>query len=200
VLKITFFKNMSSNDDLRNGFSLLELIIICGMTVVLTSIFILYSKTGENQFILMSERAKILGAISQAKGLSLQTYTEANSPCGYGVQIDPPTSSYFIFRNGAVTGSGNECDSIKNGVLGGDYTPLPSGDPRDTVFGQVHKLSNGIRFPSTAVAQTILFIPPDPKTIFSPITAGNFTITIETNETSPVEASIIINDFGQISY
>lgn len=184
------------------GFTLIELMVTIGLTVILTSMLVLYNRTGERQLSLFAERAKILGVITQAKALSVQTLAEANSPCGYGVYINPASKEYLLFRNGADKDS---CRAIKDQVIINQqqYTPNPPGAPRDTVVGNVHTLSNGVRF-KAGVPMTILFIPPDPTTLFDPSTAvnanGELTVTVETDDSQAMPATITINDFGQITF
>ncbi len=187
---------------LRAGFSVLEILVTCGVTILLTSMLILYSRTGQLQILLISERAKILGLITQAKSLSVQTLAEANPPCGYGVFIDAPQNRYLLFKNTSPIGQGSVCTDIKDGSVGAYYNPTPAGSPQDVVISS-STLSSGIKFPSATLAYTILFIPPDPTVLFTDSIgdiASNLTITIETDSPTPEQTSVSINRFGQITY
>lgn len=185
----------------KHGFTMLELLVTISVSIMLTSMLILYSRTGEMQITLISERSKILSLITRAKSLSVQTLAEATPPCGYGVYVDVAQNQYFLFKNTASIAAGDECSEIKKGNINPMYDPNPVGNPRDKII-ETYKLSNGILFPVLAmVSKTILFIPPDPTTLLIPTNAlSELTITIETDNATPTQASVTINRFGQITY
>lgn len=184
----------------RSAFTLVELIVTISISVLLTTMLVLYTKTGEKQLTLFVERSKILGVITQAKTLAIQTLSNpaGEIPCGYGVYFNPPT--YFIFKNNAQIGkdsSGDlDCNKIKKkDALVSIYDPA-----RDPIVGEPFTLTKGVIFSPMAVPQIILFIAPDPTVILSPIDAGKQTVTIETDDTQSRQAKITINDFGQITF
>ena len=208
--KAKFNKNGSRNEDQKNrnpnslfmlhnsrsAFTLVELIVTISISVLLTTMLVLYTKTGERQLALFAERSKILGVITQAKTLAIQTFsnTAGDIYCGYGVYISPPT--YFVFKNTAhTTGKPSACDDIRTSPNSGAYNSL-----RDIQIGETYTLNKGVKFHDNT-SQTILFIPPDPTVILNPSDAfGLQTVTIETADNLAVKTKIKINDFGQISF
>lgn len=174
------------------GFTLIELLVTFGMVILLTSFLILYNKTGERQLTLAAERSKVLGVITEAKALAVQTFAESNPPCGYGIRVSPSLHQYQLFKNRAIE---NVCANLKS-----DTRVFPIYEPGRDVIIETHKLSPGVRFPSGGPEQTILFVPPDPTTVLDPPADGELQIVIETDDEIAKQATITINDFGQITF
>lgn len=172
----------------RTGFTAVELIISLGVVTLLTSLLILYNRTGQDQLALFAERAKLLGVISEAKALTIQTFAETSPPCGYGVRIPPPANNnvYHLFINKA---NDADCAAIKSG---GGSLFLPA---RDSIKA-THIFPSGVVF--NGGPKTVLFIPPDPTVRLNPPSGGNMEIKLKTKD-GTAEAKITINEFGQIT-
>lgn len=78
---------------------MIELIVVVGITVLLSSLVLLYGSVGRQQVSLMVEAVKITQVISRAKSLAVATYTDSlSSVCGYGVYFDYSGRKYSIRR------------------------------------------------------------------------------------------------------
>ena len=74
----------------RDGFTLVEVLVVISITAILTALAIGYSKVNERQLVLFSERAKIQGMLSRAKVLALQGAGREEDSFGvcYGIEFD----------------------------------------------------------------------------------------------------------------
>jgi prepilin-type N-terminal cleavage/methylation domain-containing protein len=190
-------KNIKNN----KGFTVVELIVTIGVIAVLASYLILYNKNSQAQIILSLEQAKLVDALNTAKSLTLSTYIENFSSCGYGVYINYSNNSYEIFKYGQPPNCGAIASSSLSSILSNSsYTKIKTTNlPKEVVFN--NSGSNKL--------DAIFFIPPDPKIL---IWRGNSSLPINEND-SDYEANIYlktkdnsmsktikINVAGQISF
>lgn len=93
------------------GFSLVEVVVVIGITAILMAMSLGYNRDSERQIILFSEQAKVAGIFERAKTLALTRYKEGSADfCGFGVYFD--TGNVFkIFGD-------DKCDGYSAG--GGD--------------------------------------------------------------------------------
>jgi len=165
------------------GFTLIELVVILGITTLLTAVLITYSRTGEKQIRLFRDQASAVNAILRAKSLAIQT--QLNNPptggkiCGYGVHFEE--TRYIIFRD-LVTGM--NC-AISDQIYSGP----------DEIF-ETKELAEGNYF-KDLVLSDILFIPPDPRTVLNPPTL-EAKLTLGAREEN-LSVEILVNNFGQVS-
>lgn len=150
----------------RKGFTLVEVLIVVAISAALSTLAIIYSRSGENQVALSIEESKIAQLILEAKELSIATYSQSGITCAYGVRFDYATSSYSLFEYDAATpvGPSNreicpslasttqqiKTDKIKEYRSGSWNIPTAKGVVLD-----------GSGAPGNAV-QLVLFYPPDP--------------------------------------
>ena len=87
----------------RDGFTFIETLITMGILLMLTSILLLYNRSGERQIVLFKEKAGVVGLILKAKSLSLNTLIIDEPICGYGVHFE--NNSYILFPNTRYYGS-----------------------------------------------------------------------------------------------
>ncbi len=138
-----------------SGFTIVEMLVVVGVTTLLSSMVLSYSSSSRGQITLLVEKAKISQIISRAKTMSIATYkdTSATPPCGYGVDFDYTTGQYGIFRYVAAS-----CANITS-------INLPS---KVAVPGFQYVLPTGLNFTTGSNAlYNVLFLPPDPKTILA---------------------------------
>lgn len=173
---------------MRRGFTIVEVLVVLGVTSLLASIIITYTGSSRNRVLLSVEEAKIAQSILGAKSLSVATYNRPDIPCGYGMVFDYAGNSYSTFSYDAP-----QCDSIQ--VI----------DPSFVTLVREFELPSALILggdPAGAV-EYILFIPPDPKTFiwttgsFSTTTRG--TVTVETRDGSDNEV-VEVNFAGQVSF
>ena len=180
------------------GFTLIEMVVGLAVMALLSSILILYSRTGEKQIILFKEQAKVVSTIWRAKSLTLQTYAKEPNVCGYGVHFDyAPDNQFIIFKDRPATGFENCLD--ENGVYTGDgrYTPYS-----DEEF-EINKLADGLELFSETFTNSlsdVLFIPPDPKIEFTPTSGSlNREIAVRIIDSSTSKVVIKITNAGQVT-
>lgn len=143
-----------------------------------------YSRTGERNLALFKDQAKLISVIMRAKALAIQTYTEQNAPCGYGVHIERVSNqrTYVLFRD-----LNADCSASDR-----RYTPV-SGEDFET-----YQLDTSLRFSGTGPEDLndILFLPPDPTVVLTPpVDTG--AIVIQSTDGST--ANIRVNSAGQVS-
>lgn len=160
------------------GFTLVEVLVTVSITAMLTSVLVLYSRTGERQILLFREQSKVINLIARSKSLALQTYIDGTSSCGYGIHFSLP-DTMILFRD--LSADCANSDNIYSGP-GEDFSHLI--------------LSSGIVFSATEI-NDILFIPPDPTVKLNPDQVSGI-ITLQTAD-GGTSARIKLNNSGQIS-
>jgi prepilin-type N-terminal cleavage/methylation domain-containing protein len=146
----------------RDGFTLIEMLIVIAISAMLSAIAIGYSSVGRNEIALSVETAKISQIILQAKSLSVATYGNASGACAYGVFFDLPAQTYSIFAyHPAGSGSCPPASSI-TGISANDMQPYTVGT------WNIH-VANGVVLYATSTDSLVdvLFYPPDPATLIS---------------------------------
>lgn len=130
----------------RGGFTLLEIIVVVSLTMLLSTMVIVYSGTSRQQVALSVEAAKLAQVIARAKALTLSTYSTGATDCGYGVRIDHANRRYQI-ESWTAPGC--------NALLG----------PSTSSTGNF-ALSSGVTFGNGPNRlDEIMFVPPDPITV-----------------------------------
>lgn len=136
----------------RKGFTLVEIIIVVGITAILAGVILTYTSNSRNQVALFVEQAKLAQTVSRTKSLAITTYTKTNPPCGYILQIDYDAQSYSVYPY--TVAAGTPC-GVKT------MADIQKGDAVST-----DKMPINVRLdPSGEEAiDTVLFLPPDPQT------------------------------------
>ncbi len=137
----------------RQGFSLIEMLVVITVTVILSTMVITWSVKSRAQVAFLVERTKLGQLIERAKFLSLSTYVEAANSCGYGIRMTYPRT-YALVRYTDTT-----CASASTGT----YTPIETFTlSQDLIFerGRANEL------------QAVVFVPPDPRTMFQAAVGG----------------------------
>jgi len=144
------------------GFTIIELVVVFGIIITMSTILISYSRRSGRQLLLSSTESKVVGLISRAKFLSIQTFFEDTSLgagltkiCAYGVHVDSTANEIFIFQ-----------DRVNSSVdCPGDNKYSPSGLIDARLTGELNevKLDSQIMYMSgTTNLDDVVFIPPDP--------------------------------------
>lgn len=172
---------------LRSGFTLIEVLIVVVITTVLAGILITYTANSRNRVAMQIERAKLTQVISRAKALSVSTYNTPDVPCGYGVRVDAKERKYSIFRYKV-----SPCSSLSQGGV-----IAINGEGYENMKEFSFVLPPNMEFKGTA--DTIFFIPPDPRTLIwgegLPKDSGEISITNKDDS-----YSVKINSAGQITF
>jgi prepilin-type N-terminal cleavage/methylation domain-containing protein len=129
----------------RQGFTLFEIIVVIAISMLLSTMVIVYSGSSRQQVALSVEAAKIAQVISRAKALTLSTYSSGSVDCGYGVKFDFANRKYQI-ESWTAPGC--------NALLG----------PTTSSTGNF-SLPAGVTFGTGPNRlEEIMFVPPDPVT------------------------------------
>ncbi len=141
----------------KYGFTLLEILVVLGITTFLTGMVLTYGSRGRNQTSLYVEQAKLAQIILRAKSLSVATYNKPDIPCGYGVSVDYDENSYELFSYKpldcfSIKSSGIVRDELNKYVVVEKYVVAPG-----------VKLYRNVEDPD-ATLSTVFFLPPNPET------------------------------------
>lgn len=173
----------SQNLKNKKGFTVLEMLVVISIMALLSSLLILYSRTGESQVILFREQSRLITALNRAKSLSIQLYNTPETPCAFGVHFSQ--TGFLIFRDLAT-----DCQNASH-----TYN-----DPSELF--ENYQLSSKIRFKQLDPQLTltdIVFIPPNPKTLIdNDQNKADATVILETfNGNASVKVKV--NNAGQIT-
>lgn len=173
------------------GFTLIEVVIVLGISVLLTSVVLTYSAAGRDQVYLGIQKAQVAQVISKAKSLAVSTYNQPDVPCGYGVWFDYVNRAYEIFRYKV-----SPCDSVKSAgitIHGTGY----SSDTKDKFT-----LPLNIDFGSgTGQMDVVFFMPPDPQTfIWQGAGSENLGAVYLKTRNGNYTAQVQVNSAGQITF
>jgi prepilin-type N-terminal cleavage/methylation domain-containing protein len=185
----------------RSGFTLVEMLVVIAISILFSTLVIVYGRGGQDTVALSVEEANLSQLILKAKGLSITTYTGAGLGCGDGVNFNFSNGTYSLFVYSPK--AGNTCPSIAsimaNGISSSDLQPYNSQSWQQPLAqGLVMQTSS----PDTLAE--VLFYPPDPitlisrdgKTFLNPAETSNIYLETANGNAS---ASISVSPTGQVS-
>lgn len=181
---------------MRRGLTILELLVVMGITAMLSALVISYGFVGREQTALSIETVKIAQVIARAKSLSVSTLipeSGGGEVCGYGVRFDAAAGRYVLVG----------------------FRPDPNcsmlGEPADTFEVERFSLSillevgNSVGVIPNDQISSIYFLPPDPVVYSSQWAPGSFAghqggkIYLKTKSGGSAK-EISVNGSGQISF
>lgn len=172
----------------RTGYTLVEIIIVIGITALMVGVVISYNSGGRRQVELSVERAKVSQVMYRARSLAVAMYREASPPCGYGVYFDYAATpqQYYLYAYDDTT-----CSFAS---LAGKRKEPPLG---------TYKLGSGVRFATHADSlQDVIFFPPDPRVELwigdNTSTTANGVLYVETTD-GVASGTLKITPTGQIT-
>jgi len=197
------------------GFTIIELIVVVGITVILSTALITYSRTQEKQIVFFREQALIAGIIQKAKAFSIETFqpqliplfggTPSEKICGWGIQ----------FRDMA---NGNNYTFFKDVLPVGDVQCGDAGSPKynspreryeefsiDKNAVEIESVclngaSSGLCPPGAGSGVIdIVFIPPDPTVSFYPNSGAAEAVIVLKLAGVSRRTNLIITKSGQIN-
>lgn len=166
----------------RRGFTLIETLVVLSVLTMMTSMLVLYNRTGERQILLLREKARLINTILRAKSLALTTVIEDEPACGYGVHIE--SDEYFMYRDIAI-----DCSTS-------DWMYNDASD--DVVEGSLVALDSALTISQRDIVD-IVFVPPDPRVFLNggdALPQGTLVLRSADQESN---VTITINNAGQIS-
>ena len=169
----------------RAGFTLIEMLVVIGITTLLSVVAIGYSKAGQNEVALTVETSKVAELILQAKALAINTYggtSDGNTRiCAFGVHFevaDQTNVTYSLFAYGVDRKSQSHCPSVAsttaiglNGTLANGQNGIGLIQPYEPSswnipVAQGVKIDYQAALPADALTD-VMFFPPDPATLIS---------------------------------
>ena len=155
----------------RNGFTLVEMLVVIAVTALLSGLAIVYTHVGQNQVSLSVESSKVAQLILQAKDLSIATYSDKHTTCGYGLHIDYATERYSLFEYDLPSGQAF-CPSLSaltapgymqssGALLEDEYA---AGSWNIAPAQGVTLVDGGA---ASGTVRDVVFYPPDPFTLIS---------------------------------
>lgn len=188
------------NPRLVSGFTLLETLVVVGITVILTSMVAGYSREGGRQLALVATETKMLNMLSRAKFLSIETFFGGGRSgdqriCAYGVRIEG--DQMFIFQDVST----NKTCQEGQGDNDKQYTPTPGLNERLTgELNEIKLQDTPVGFTGETDLREVIFIPPDPQTKIkrtdnSEVEEAKLSVKIKEGSGSFV---ITVNKYGQI--
>ena len=166
----------------RAAFTLIETLVVLSILTLMTSMLVLYNRTGERQILLLREKARLINTVLRAKSLALNTLIEDEPACGYGVHI--ASNTYFIYRDRAIN-----CRTSDH---------IYTGASDEVVNGTNVTLDPALSFKEGDVAD-IVFVPPDPQVFLNGGQGLSQVTVMLASVDGKSTVSIIINNAGQIS-
>lgn len=134
------------------AFTLIELLITLGVLVLLSSLIIVYSRTGETNVLLFREGAKLVSNINRVKNLAISSQNwQGQKPCGYGIYFDKLANRYIIFTE------------IADNCTTASHQRDPNNQSNDV---EVIQLNPPLFFKTINFTQ-VFFLPPDPTVYFT---------------------------------
>lgn len=176
------------------GFTTVELLVNISLVLLLSGLIITYSRVSERQIIFTKERFRFSDTLYKARNLSIQTFSEISTPCGFGVEI-LNENDYVLFKDLPSDDSG-KCTSADN-----SFTERTNKDElleyfslEDDVIFDLYNNSNMKR------PYSVVFIPPRPDIIISR-DSSIYDIRINLKDKKGnITSEILVNKFGQISF
>lgn len=176
----------------KRGFTLIELLVTISITALLAAYMVLYGSQSRQQVALSVEVAKLAQIVSRAKSLSISTFNNPNTPCGYGVEVDYSGQKYSLMSY--------QISPSCRAVYSGGLLQISS-----TSVVSTYSLAPEVRLTnaSSDAMTDVIFVPPDPKTItnlsgnLSTQNPGSFYLR---TADGVITKRISVNTAGQISF
>jgi prepilin-type N-terminal cleavage/methylation domain-containing protein len=192
----------------QNGFTLVELVVVMGITSFLLAITITGFQSSRNKFSLLMERVHIMEALLRARNLTIQTFIPRGEQlCGWGLHVSydtvgPDVRRYFIYKDKLDVSELDCKDPIHDFQFnaGVDEIFQDFRLPGNLDFN--NRLPDGSLNPEAL--DDIINIPPDPKVILFPDPdpaelRAESSITIQTQDDTPEVIIIYVGKQGVVS-
>ena len=184
----------------KNGFSLIELIVVVTIIALISAIVLVNYRGGQERFALQRSTHILAQDMRHAQELAMraENFHGTVSRGGFGVHLVSNTSSYILFA---------DCDGDRVFDVTTDFTTECANSGR-TGFGvrseelEIRQLERGVIITSISPASpsTIVFIPPDPAILINNgvVTSTTITLGIMIDGVN-VTSSVIVNNAGLIA-
>lgn len=183
----------------RTGFTLVEVMVVMGVTAMLSALILVYNASTRETLRLFTEKARVAQLVFRAKSLALSTYTQGGAQrCGYGVRFDRAAGTYAL-----VSYAPPSCADRAQVRTNPEYF--------EEVQLSSFALPPTLEFRNRADADTgtgelsyVLFIPPDPTVLLaredgSLIVTGDGEVRIGIKDRT-TDAIVNVNGAGQVTF
>lgn len=166
---------------MRRGFTLIEVVIVIGITAFLSALLLTYNRSSDIQIVLSVERAKVVGFLNRAKVFALERNLAkgGENVCAFGVNFNKSEGKMTLFRT--VPRTDGSCHPALGEVESAEVENL-------TLDRRVEFRSFTCTLPATcATSYDAAFEPPylvthNPGSIVLGITGRADTATVEVGE------------------
>lgn len=172
------------------GFSLVEVMMVIGVTVFLSLLAISYNRSTDIQILLFRDQSTVVSILNRAKSLAIEKFYEPGSiACAFGVHFNTDAADpkkFILFQ-----------DFPSNGCETADSEYTGSGEDFE-VYSLDRRLSFTLAYgasPTTVTNLDILFIPPHLEVA----STQNFPITLTIQAATGEAVGINISASGQIT-
>jgi len=178
-----------------NGFTVIEMLVVLGVTSVLVSIFVVQAGDLRDQISLFKEEARLIQTLFKAKTYSIQVLSEegGDTACGYGVYLngfgESEEASYlnFLRKKGA------------DGTCPEDYADLVYDETTKTeILGSEYKIDSKV-FIKGVSNNNFVFIPPKPEVVVDGEIRKDGFVFLCLKENTDFCRGIEVNKVGQIT-
>ncbi|MGB9848016.1 MAG: pilus assembly FimT family protein [Minisyncoccia bacterium] len=134
----------------NRGYTLVEILVVLGVSALLSGLLLVYSRQGEKIGEIMRVRAQIVSDINRVKNLAITAATwQGQLTCGYGIYFDVTNNQYIIFTD--VSSNCDISSHLRNQAQTQDV--------------EVIKVPQRFTLSNTNV-QEVFFMPPQPFVYF----------------------------------
>lgn len=158
LMKKEIGKTRKKDPKLVGGFTVLEMLVVLGISGALAAMFVGQGANLKDQVALFREEAKLIQALFQAKSFSLQArqVEGGGAACGYGVNLDEAAGELGIYAKMEQAGT---CPDIN------DSEDWSYDSFRDEMVGSRFKLDNLVFIRGNSM-KFVVFSPPRPEVIY----------------------------------
>ncbi|MFA5870629.1 MAG: type II secretion system protein [Candidatus Paceibacterota bacterium] len=105
------WKRKKRND--TNGFTVIEMLVVVGITIILSGMMLGFNRSSEKSIALVTERERVMSILGTARSLALQRKKPGvGFACGYGVKFSGNSVELFGIIRGA-TSKVNDCVGLE---------------------------------------------------------------------------------------
>jgi prepilin-type N-terminal cleavage/methylation domain-containing protein len=194
----------------RNGYTLIEMLVVISITVLMSGVLLAYNRESEKQLVIGVEQARVVGFLSRAKSFALGKYTgsivtgphkgENASPlsCAFGVSFDAATGKMTLFQD--LPSAGLRCMTGGTQNFDKEYT---TSDPQDLEEIDSLTLDGRVRFRGNENLD-IAFEAPYLRTyvngqeLGAPGNPSNASVVIEISDDATRSVTVDVGNGGQI--
>lgn len=186
----------------RPGFTLVEVMVVMAVTAMLSALILVYNASTRETLRLFTEKARVAQLILRAKSLALSTYSENDTPCGYGVRFQHEEARYALVAYRLASCTDRSRVDVDEEAF--ETVQLSSFDLPATLEFVTDGSSPTDTADRVEEASYVMFIPPDPLVMVARedgtlIENGLGKIELRVKG-RPTNAIVTVNASGQVTF